>query len=217
MITIVDYGLGNVRAFCNVYERLNIKTKIARTAHDLKNSEKIIFPGVGSFDYAMMLLNNSGMRDELEEQVLIKKVPVIGICVGMQILAAKSEEGILPGLGWIDGEVRKFKGLKGRDNRRIEEENMSGVNANISLPHMGWNDVVPVEVDSLFRGMKATRFYFLHSYYFNSHAKSKVLATTEYHGVFASAAREGNIFGVQFHPEKSHSDGVRLLQNFALL
>ena len=206
MITIVDYGLGNIRAFCNVYERLNIKAKTAHNATGLRDSEKIILPGVGAFDYAMTLLNASGMRDELEKQVLINKVPVIGVCVGMQILAGRSHEGVLPGLGWIDAEVRKLG---------VRDEESGGWNKKISLPHMGWNDVVPVGKSPLFDGMQAPRFYFLHSYYFSPGQSSQILATTDYHGVFASAVRDGNIFGVQFHPEKSHQWGVRLLKNFA--
>ena len=206
MITIVDYGLGNVQAFCNVYERLKIKAKTARNAIGLRNSEKLILPGVGAFDYAMTRLNASGMRDELEKQVLINKVPVIGVCVGMQILARRSDEGVLPGLGWIDAEVRKL-GVRDQESGGRREE--------ISLPHMGWNDAVPVRKSPLFEGVQAPRFYFLHSYYFSPRHPSQILATTSYHGVFASAVRDGNIFGVQFHPEKSHQWGVRLLENFA--
>ena len=108
MITIVNYGLGNISAFANVYKRLNIPVTIATHKEELQGASKIILPGVGAFDHAMTLLNNSGMRETLDELVLEKKIPVIGICVGMQILAKSSDEGILPGLGWIDGEVKKF-------------------------------------------------------------------------------------------------------------
>ena len=127
MITIIDYGLGNIRAFVNVYERLTIKTKVAHTAADIRDAEKIILPGVGAFDYAMSQLNASGMRDELEKQVLVNKVPVVGICVGMQMLANSSDEGKLPGLGWIDGEVKLF------DESLIPYKTR--------LPHMGWNSI----------------------------------------------------------------------------
>jgi len=108
MITIVNYGLGNIWAFANLFERLNIKTHIAEKASDIKQASKIILPGVGSFDHAMALLNKAGMRDELDKQVLINKIPVIGICLGMQIMAKSSDEGNLKGLGWIDGEVKLF-------------------------------------------------------------------------------------------------------------
>src|SRR6188474_1879765 len=124
MIAIVDYGLGNIAAFASVYNKANIKVSIAKTADDLKGASKLILPGVGHFDHAMRLLQQSGMRESLDEMVLQDKVPVIGICVGMQILARSSEEGELPGLGWIDAEVRAFKSLDATKD--------------MSVPHMGW-------------------------------------------------------------------------------
>ena len=127
MITIVNYGLGNIWAFANLFERLNIKTHIAEKASDIKQASKIILPGVGSFDHAMALLNKAGMRDELDKQVLINKVPVIGICLGMQIMAKSSDEGNLKGLGWIDGEVKLF------------DEN--SIKYKTKYPHMGWNSI----------------------------------------------------------------------------
>jgi glutamine amidotransferase len=204
MITIVDYGLGNIRAFVNVYERLNIKTKVAHNAGDLSDATKIILPGVGAFDYAMKQLNASGMRDELDNKVLGEKTPVIGICVGMQILANSSEEGILPGLGWIDGEVKLF------DTSKIQHKTR--------LPHMGWNNITPLNGHELLNGLDAqSRFYFLHSYYFVCHNENEIISTTEYGISYASAVNRENIFGIQFHPEKSHSNGIQLLQNFAKL
>jgi len=204
MITIIDYGLGNIRAFVNVYERLNIKTKIARTADDIKFAKKIILPGVGAFDYAMSQLNASGMRDELENQVLNNKVPIVGICVGMQILAKSSDEGILPGLGWIDGEVKLF------DSGLIPYKTR--------LPHMGWNTMTPIKNNPLLDGFNGnSRFYFLHSYYFSCNNSDDVISTTEYGIEYASAVNSNNIYGIQFHPEKSHSNGVQLLNNFAKL
>ena len=204
MITIIDYGLGNIRAFVNVYERLNIKTKVAHNAEDIKDATKIILPGVGAFDYAMKQLNASGMRDELDNKVLGEKIPVIGICVGMQILANSSEEGILPGLGWIDGEVKLF------DTTKIPHKTR--------LPHMGWNNINPVNGHDLLNGLDAqSRFYFLHSYYFVCHNENEIISTTEYGISYASAVNRENIFGIQFHPEKSHSNGIQLLKNFAVL
>lgn len=204
MITIIDYGLGNIRAFANVYERLNIKTKIAHCAEDIKGATKIILPGVGSFDYAMSQLNASGMRDELEKQVLENKVPIVGICVGMQMLANSSEEGILPGLGWIDGEVKLF------DTEKIPYKTR--------LPHMGWNNINPLNGHNLLNGLDAqSRFYFLHSYYFVCHNEKEIISTTDYGITYASAVNRENIFGIQFHPEKSHSNGIQLLHNFAKL
>jgi glutamine amidotransferase len=204
MITIIDYGLGNIRAFVNVYERLNIKTKVAHNAEDIKDATKIILPGVGAFDYAMKQLNASGMRDELDNKVLGEKIPVIGICVGMQILANSSEEGILPGLGWIDGEVKLF------DTSKILHKTR--------LPHMGWNNINPVNGHNLLNGLDSqSRFYFLHSYYFVCHNENEIISTTEYGISYASAVNRENIFGIQFHPEKSHSNGIQLLHNFAKL
>lgn len=202
MITIVDYGLGNIRSFANVYERLNIKTKIARSTNDLRDASRIILPGVGAFDYAITQLNLSGMRDELEKQVIINKVPVIGICVGMQMLAKSSDEGVLAGLGWIDGSVKIFDAAKIAHKTR--------------LPHMGWNSINPVKVNPLLAGFgEESRFYFLHSYFLVCNDEENVIATTEYGIKYACAVCKDNIYGVQFHPEKSHSNGIQLLQNFA--
>ena len=204
MITVIDYGLGNILAFLNVYKRLNIPVAVARNTGELRPATKLILPGVGAFDRAMDLLRQSGMREALDELVLSQAVPVLGICVGMQILAAGSEEGVLPGLGWIDGTVRKFHTTTSTHP--------------IRLPHMGWNDVGPVTSSELFAGLEThARFYFLHSYYFECSRQDNVLAHAEYGGTFTCAVHSKNIFGVQFHPEKSHRYGTRLLQNFAEL
>ncbi len=201
MIGVVDYGLGNIQAFLNIYKSLNIPAMAIRTAGELADAKRIILPGVGSFDWAMERLNASGMRDALDELVLGKKRPVLGVCVGMQMLARRSEEGRLPGLGWIPAEVRRF------------DEN--GFTQKTHLPHMGWNDAAPRAIDSLFCSMEEPRFYFLHSYYFLPDNSEQILATTDYNGVFASSVRAGHVFGTQFHPEKSHHWGIQLLKNFA--
>lgn len=204
MITIIDYGVGNINAFVNVYKRVNILTKIAKTAADLDGAEKIILPGVGHFDHAMSELIKSGMRETLDELVLVKKIPVIGICVGMQMMGNSSDEGKLPGLGWIDASIKKF------DETKIKQVTR--------LPHMGWNDVNPVISNPLFEGLeKDALFYFLHSYYFECNNSSDILATSDYGGEFACAAHHENIYGIQFHPEKSHHYGEKLLHNFAKL
>jgi glutamine amidotransferase len=204
MITIIDYGVGNIFAFQNVYKRLDIPVKIATCVSDLINVEKIILPGVGSFDYAMERLNSSGMRDKLDELVLEKKIPVIGICVGMQMMGNKSDEGKLPGLKWIDSEILKF------DESLIRQRT--------KLPHMGWNDVLPTRYSPLFYGLdKKSIFYFLHSYYFKCNNPNDSLAISEYGITFSSAVNNDNIFGIQFHPEKSHQYGEKLLYNFAKL
>ena len=202
MIAIIDYGLGNVKAFANVYKKLNIPAIIAQHVKELKDVSKVILPGVGSFDSAMQKLEKSGMRQFLDEIVLYHHKPVLGICVGMQILAHSSEEGSLPGLGWIDGEVRKFK--------------PSSESYPIPVPHMGWNDIRIINQNGLLDGLdNNSRFYFLHSYFFHCRREEDILALTDYGGQFASIVNFANISGVQFHPEKSHQWGIRLLENFA--
>ncbi len=201
-VTLVDYGLGNIQAFANIYRRLNIGVAVARNAEELNAAEKIVLPGVGAFDWAMNRLEASGMRDCLDDLVLKQGRPVLGVCVGMQMMAACSDEGELAGLGWIDAEVRRFPGCIGDQK--------------VQLPHMGWNDVAAGE-DALFKGVESPRFYFLHSYYFVPRSPACILGSSEYHGNFASAVRRENIYGVQFHPEKSHHWGVQLLKNFAEL
>jgi glutamine amidotransferase len=220
LIKIVNYGLGNIQAFANIYKRLNIEYAVASSPEELLASDRIILPGVGAFDWAMALLNESGMRDILDELVVKKNIPVLGVCVGMQIMARRSEEGSLPGLGWIDADVCKFSkesGVRSEDSEKIKRsEGERTREGRLSLPHMGWNDVVPRNGDCLFNGLeKDARFYFLHSFYVHPDKDDNILAETDYNGTFACAIRSGNIFGVQFHPEKSHHWGIRLLKNFA--
>jgi len=204
MITIVDYGLGNIEAIANIYRRLNIPVAIASDAQALVNAQRIVLPGVGAFDWAMARLQASGMRETLDRLVTQDRRPVIGICVGMQMLARRSDEGHASGLGWIDADVRLF-----------DDARFSGPT---HLPHMGWNDVQPRPGDPLFAGLEHdARFYFLHSYYFDPHDPRDALATADYGGPFCCAVRRDNVMGVQFHPEKSHQWGIRLLQNFAEL
>ena len=204
MITLIDYGVGNIFAFQNVYKRLNIPTKIAKTSADLLDAQKLILPGVGSFDYAMSQLNNSGMREKLDELVIEKHVPIIGICVGLQMMGNRSDEGKLDGLGWIDADILKF------------DENL--ISHRTKLPHMGWNDVVPVADHPLFEGLeKEAIFYFLHSFYFKCNNPHESIAVSDYGIKFTSAVNYNNIYGIQFHPEKSHQNGEKLLHNFAKL
>jgi glutamine amidotransferase len=204
MIHIVDYGLGNVQAFLTLYKRLGLETIRAKTASDLHSAEKIILPGVGAFDHAIKLLNESGMRSALDSLVLEKRIPVLGICVGMQILASKSDEGSQNGLDWISGTVKAFH----------KNKNFS----NLPLPHMGWNSVYSEKKTPLFENLEQeARFYFLHSYYFECNQDSHISATSNYGEDFSCAVSSGNIHGVQFHPEKSHHYGVQLLKNFANL
>ena len=202
MITIVDYGVGNVLALANIYKRLEIPCVLARTASELADATHVILPGVGAFDWAMARLEASGMRNALDDRVLGQGCQVLGICVGMQMMAKGSDEGQAKGLGWLDARVRRF-----------DETHLT---ARMQLPHMGWNDVVPVRSDGLLQGLgDDARFYFLHSYYFSPNDASDILATTVYGDRFACAIQRGNILGTQFHPEKSHGWGIQLLNNFA--
>lgn len=205
MIAIVDYGVGNVQALADIYKRLGIAATLASGARELAAADRIILPGVGAFDWAMTRLARAGLVDVLHDAVTRAAKPILGICVGMQMMAACSDEGELPGLGWIEGEVRRF------DVRKFA--------AATHLPHMGWNDVHVAgngAETGLFRGLGAdARFYFLHSYYFAPARPEAVLATTDYYGMFASGVRWANAYGVQFHPEKSHQWGISLLKNFA--
>lgn len=202
MIGIIDYGLGNINAFLNIYKRLHIPAKRLNTPEDFHDVTKLILPGVGAFDHAMDTFNKSGMREIIEKKIFQENTPVIGICVGMQMLADSSDEGKLPGLGWIPGVVRKF------DESKIPFATR--------LPHMGWNDVVIDRNATVFQDFpEDSRFYFLHSYYFECESPEDSIAIADYGGNFTCAVRHGNINGVQFHPEKSHHFGVKLLENFS--
>jgi glutamine amidotransferase len=202
LIAIANYGLGNVKAFLNIFRDLGVDAKAAGTAAELQQASRIILPGVGAFDWAMARLNGSGLREALDEMVLDRHVPVLGVCVGMQMMCRNSGEGALPGLGWLDAEVVRFQAAEGS-------------NEVIRLPQMGWNDVLPESRQCLFHGMDDVRCYFLHSYYVSPQDPAIALAHTDYGGVFTSAVRAGNVFATQFHPEKSHDWGVAILRNFA--
>ncbi len=204
MITIVDYGLGNILAFANIFKRLDIPVTLAKAADELASATHIVLPGVGAFDWAMERLYTSGMGPMLDHLVLEDKKYVLGVCVGMQMMAKRSDEGSVTGLGWFDAQIKRF------DESRIQ--------GRTHLPHMGWNDVHPQDTRDLFQEMGTdARFYFLHSYYFSPNDTSDVLAHTYYGDNFACAVRRNNIYGVQFHPEKSHGWGIQLLKNFARL
>lgn len=206
MISIINYGSGNVRAIANIYEQLNICYNIVDNPNDFPDdTSKIILPGVGAFDETMSNLNDSGFRSLLDLKVLQEKIPVLGICVGMQILASESEEGRLPGLGWINGKVKKFE--------------LSKLNFKPKIPHLGWNSIKSENINSrLFDGVEFERgFYFIHSFYFDCDNSSNILSRTEYGTDFVSAVNNENIYGVQFHPEKSHKNGIQLLKNFNFL
>ena len=183
-------------------KKIGVKSKITFDFRDIECAEKIIIPGVGAFDNAMKKIKEYGIIPLLNHKVNQDKTPVLGICLGMQILARKSEEGRLPGLGWIDAEVRKFKF---GNNERF----------NLKIPHMGWNELMVKKPDPLFDGLDdESRFYFVHSYHMICNNEDNVLAVTEYGYNFESVVVKDNIIGVQFHPEKSHKFGMKLLKNF---
>lgn len=204
MITIIDYGSGNIRAIGNIYDTLKIDYKIAKSPEEVIGAEKLFLPGVGAFDETISMLDKTGFREVLDFEVMQNQVPIMGICVGMQILAESSEEGKLPGLGYIKGKVRKM--------------DASLLNQKPKLPHLGWNSIEITRQSALLKNIDSELgFYFLHSYYFECQNQEDILTTTTYGKSFASAVNYDNVFGIQFHPEKSHHNGINLLHNFATL
>lgn len=201
MITIIDYGVGNLCSIRNMLRRLGVESKISNNHADIEQSDKLILPGVGSFNYGMTQLRNSGLLDILNKRVLVNKVPILGICLGVQLMMEGSEEGNLPGLGWIKGNTVAF------DKTHLSQ--------NQKIPHMGWNQVKEFEGSSLFKGMfPEPRFYFVHSYHLMTIRPEDVMLKTNYGYDFAAGIESGNILGVQFHPEKSHKFGMKIFENF---
>ena len=204
MISIINYGSGNIRAIGNIYDTLKIDYKIAKSPQEVVGAEKLFLPGVGAFDETISMLDKTGFREVLDFEVMQNKVPIIGICVGMQILAESSEEGKLSGLGYIKGKVRKM--------------DASLLNQKPKLPHLGWNSIEIKRQSAMFKNIDSELgFYFLHSYYFECEHEEDILTTTTYGKSFASAINHDNVYGIQFHPEKSHHNGINLLHNFATL
>jgi glutamine amidotransferase len=201
MIVIINSGTGNYGAIQNMFRKIGVETKLASTAKEILNADKLILPGVGAFDDGMSQLVQCGLVESLRHMVLDRHVPLLGICLGMQLLTEGSEEGCLPGLGFVSANVHGFDlSLK-----------------NLKVPHMGWNTLKVCKAGPLldFSSEYEQRFYFVHSYRVTCHNRDDVLAMTE-HGVeFVSAFQHNNIFGVQFHPEKSHRFGMGLLRRFA--
>lgn len=205
MICIVDYGVGNIQAFLNLFKRIGVDARRASTSKELLGAQRLVLPGVGHFDHAMLRFNESGLRPKLDELVLGLQIPIVGICVGMQMLSYGSEEGSIPGLGWVPGRVHAF----------AHHPN----SAQLPMPHMGWNELeIRTGSKLLSRGFEGgTQFYFLHSFFYDAEDKSDVAATAHYGLNFDAVVSRGHIHGVQCHPEKSHHWGEQLLKNFVEL
>lgn len=203
-ITIVDYGAGNIKSIRNMLKKIGVESVISNIPEEIRSAEKIILPGVGHFDYGMSNLEQSGLIEVLKETIISDKKPLLGICLGAQLLGNCSEEGVKKGLGWIDMDVVKF------DVNKIE--------AQFKVPHMGWNEIQVHKPSKLLNNLETdSRFYFVHSYHMKTNHSKDILTTTHYGYDFVSAVNRGNIYGVQFHPEKSHKYGLQLLTNFSAL
>lgn len=199
MITIVDYGVGNVGAVANMFSKIGARARVASNPKELLTAQGILVPGVGHFDAGMRRLRDGGFVEPLNELVLGKKIPTLGICLGMQMFSRSSEEGSLPGLGWLAADTKKFVFPPG-DPRVI--------------PHMGWSDTF-AEKKGLFESFETVpRFYYVHSYHVVCDRPEDVAATCKYGLEFTSSIRHGNLYGTQFHPEKSHRYGMTLLKSF---
>lgn len=197
MTVIVDYDMGNVGSIKNMLKRLGYDATITSDIETIKHAQKIILPGVGAFDMGMENLKNRGLIDVLNHKARIEKTPILGICLGMQLMTLRSDEGTLSGLGWLEAETLKFE---------IKDK---------KIPHMGWNEIQIEQESPLFPNTgEYNRFYFVHSYYVKCLDPSNIATTTEYGDRFVSSFVKENIYGVQFHPEKSHSYGFRLLKHF---
>ena len=203
MITIVNYGMGNLGSVQNMFKRIGVPSEISGDPAIIAKSTSLLLPGVGAFDAAMQKIADSGLRTVLDKKVLEDKVPTLGICLGMQLLTNSSEEGVLPGLGWIPAKTVKFK---------------FAPDSKLKVPHMGWNYVFSKKDSPLTENLpEEPRFYFVHSYFVQCDNEEDVLTTTPYGSDFHSIVQKDNVYGAQFHPEKSHKYGMKLLANFAKL
>jgi imidazole glycerol-phosphate synthase subunit HisH len=202
MIVIIDYGMGNVGSVLNMLKKIGAAARISADRKTIAEADKLILPGVGAFDRGMTLLRELDLIDLLNEKVLDRKTPVLGVCLGMQLLSRRSEEGELPGLGWIEADTVRFRFAPGDRSCKV--------------PHMGWNTVQPTRCDALFgHFQEAPRFYFVHYYHVVCDDDGDVLARCTHGFPFAAAVQRGNVYGTQFHPEKSHKFGLQLLTRFA--
>ena len=197
MIVIIDYGMGNLGSISNMIKKIGFKSQISSDPNIIKNATKIILPGVGTFDNGIKNIRDYGLLDILNQKVLVEKIPILGICLGMQLMTCSSDEGVESGLGWIEAYTKKFF-----DN-------------DLKTPHMGWNVISHHKQSKLFDELETEkRFYFVHSYYVDAGHNADVLSVTSYGHDFVSSFEKDNIVGVQFHPEKSHVFGMKLLKNF---
>jgi glutamine amidotransferase len=205
MITIINYGAGNLLSIKNMLKKAGASdTLISDKREDIENAEKLILPGVGHFDYGMQKLNESGLIPIIEDKVLNQKTPILGICLGAQLMTQSSEEGSVNGLGWVNGKTVAF------DKTKLPK--------GYKIPHMGWNDVFEKKATSLFHEMPENpRFYFVHSYHLEMENENDVWLTANYGYDFCAAYQKENIFACQFHPEKSHKFGLQLMKNFVTL
>lgn len=204
MIAIVDYGSGNVAAIADIFKRLKVPHAVTSDHVELRSADRYVLPGVGAFDTSMRTLRNSGLVEVLNDEVHGRGKKILGVCVGMQILGDSSDEGVLPGLGWIPGQVRRI--------------DATTLHSCPKLPHMGWNSIRLSQNLPLFDDVDCERgFYFLHSYYFHAVDQSNVIATVTYGKDLPCVVVRGNVFGLQFHPEKSHTNGLTVFRNFSLL
>ncbi len=201
MIVVIDYGMGNLGSIVNMFNKIRADAVISSEASAIEGADKLVLPGVGAFDYGMKNLADRGLISLLNVKILQDKIPILGVCLGMQLFTQHSEEGQLPGLGWLDAKTVRFK--------------FEDPNSHLKIPHMGWNNILIRQSNPIFTDMdKDSRFYFVHSYHVLSTDMSTVLAETQYGYNFTSAVVKENIIGVQFHPEKSHKFGMKLLKNF---
>lgn len=204
MIVVVDYGMGNLGSIANMLKKVGAKAMVSSDISVIESADKLILPGVGAFDNGMKNLSDLGLVPILSAKVIRDETPILGLCLGMQLFTQRSEEGNLPGLGWIEAETIRFKFDKDQPGLKI--------------PHMGWNSIKIKRLSRIFDDMyEEPRFYFVHSYYVVCKNDRDVLATTCYGYEFASAVMRDNIVGTQFHPEKSHKFGMKLLKNFVEL
>jgi glutamine amidotransferase len=202
MITIIDYGAGNVKSIQNMLKKIGVQSILTKNVNEIEAANKLILPGVGHFDHGMQQLKESGLIEALNKKVINEKTPLLGICLGAQMLGNKSEEGQEKGLGWIDMDIVKF------DKQLL--------NDNLKIPHMNWNEINIKKNTPLLNELNnESRFYFVHSFHMKTNNTEDILSTSEHGYEFVSGVNKDNIFGVQFHPEKSHKFGMQLLKNFS--